>query len=366
MAGSVFKRNKNLEFKSKKLTILAIETSCDETSVAIVENGEKILSNIVASSADIFAKIGGIIPEQAARQQLMFIIPVLEQSLKKAYPKIKDSRKIIAQKIDAIAVTVGPGLIGSLLVGIETAKVISFVFQKPLIPVNHLVGHIYANWLNQKRKPPLPGLSLIASGGHTDLVLLKKHGEVEWLGGTRDDAAGEAFDKTARLLGLPYPGGPSISSLADKFFEKNKNTPLTLLPRPLANEKNFDFSFSGLKTHVANIVKRWRLTPQKRARLAAEIQEAIVDSLIKKVLLANDKYKPKSIHLVGGVAANKRLRQKIKYYRILQGKVHVPPPSLCTDNAAFIASCAYYNFIPKNWEKIEPIPDLKISGFKSI
>jgi len=194
------------------MNILGIETSCDETAAAVIKDGTKILSNVVASSADMHAETGGIIPENAARQQIKSIIPVITSVLEKA--------KIGSEEIDVIAVTSGPGLIGSLLVGIETAKTLSLLWDKPIIPANHLSAHIYANWISNKKVPEFPALALVVSGGHTDIVLMKDHGKLEWIGGTRDDAAGEAFDKTARLLGLPYPGGPAISAEAEKYMTK--------------------------------------------------------------------------------------------------------------------------------------------------
>lgn len=349
------------------MVILGIETSCDETAASVVENGTKILSNIVATSAEIHSKAGGIIPEQAARQQLRWIIPVISEALKRGCNW--NPKKNTPPPIDAIAVTIGPGLIGSLLVGIETAKTLSVVWQKPIVPVNHLVSHIYANWLDKNKKnnyPHFPALALVVSGGHTDLILMKEHGKLSWIGGTRDDAAGEAFDKCARLLGLPYPGGPSISEEAEKFLKgyKSKNIRLNLFPRPLINEKNFDFSFSGLKTAVWREVEGKRLNKKMVQRLAAEIQEAIVDSLVVKSIRAIKKYRPKSFLLAGGVAANKRLRKKL----ILQTKneilqdFHVCTRNLCTDNAAFVASFAFFNYQPKTLGEIFAKPDLTIVG----
>ena len=313
------------------MKILGIETSCDETSAAIVENGTNILSNVIATSAEMHAKTGGVIPEQAAREQVRSILPVIDEAI--------ESAKVKPEEIDAIAVTLGPGLIGSLIVGVETAKALSLIWKKPIIPVNHLVAHIYANWLDQEKSPSFPSLALVVSGGHTDLVLMKKHGEIAWIGGTRDDAAGEAFDKCARLLGLPYPGGPAIAKAAANFSGKN----LDKFPRPMLEEKSFDWSFSGLKTAVL------RSTQGKKelhvTLLAAEIQEAIVDVLVAKTLRAVKKFSPKSLLLAGGVAANTRLREKfeeeIKNQK-LDVTFRVPPPKLCTDNAAYIAGCAYF------------------------
>ncbi len=346
------------------MIILGIETSCDETAAAVVENGAKILSNVVATSAEMHAKTGGIIPEQAARQQIKSILPVIDDALKKSGKR--------SAEIDAIAVTVGPGLIGSLLVGVETAKSLSFLWKKPLVPVNHLAAHIYANWLHQNSKlktqssklPKFPALALVVSGGHTDLVLMKGHGKLKWIGGTRDDAAGEAFDKTARLLGLPYPGGPAISKEAEKYLSKNTQS-LTLFPRPMIDEKNYDWSFSGLKTSVLREVKSRRLREREVRAISAEIQEAIADVLVEKTLRAVNKYRPKSLLLAGGVAANSRLRDKFKL-KIEDSKLkidfYVPPPSLCTDNAAYIAVFANFNYQPVLWKRVSVDPQLTIVG----
>lgn len=349
------------------MIILGIETSCDETAAAVVENGAKILSNVVATSAEMHAKTGGIIPEQAARQQIKSILPVIDDALKKS-----GKRKA---EIDTIAVTVGPGLIGSLLVGMETAKALSFLWGKPLVPVNHLAAHIYANWLKDSLKPPkFPALALVVSGGHTDLVLMSDHGKFQWIGGTRDDAAGEAFDKTARLLGLPYPGGPAISNEAEKYLNQSPITnhqSLSLFPRPMIDEKNYDWSFSGLKTSVLRKTeilknkKTKKLSSENISILAAETQEAIADVLVEKTLRAVNKYRPKSLLLAGGVAANQRLRDK---FRLSIGHLsfsidfRVPPPSLCTDNAAYIAAFANFNYQPVLWKRVSVNPQLTIVG----
>lgn len=326
------------------MIILGIETSCDETAAAVVENGTKILSNVIASSEDLHKKTGGIIPEVAAREQTKCIIPVISEAIKPLNHKA----------IDGVAVTVGPGLIGSLLVGVETARTLAYVWQKPIIPINHLQAHLYANWLNGD-EPQFPAIGLVVSGGHTDLVLMKGHGKIKWLGGTRDDAAGECFDKTARLLGLPYPGGPEISLLAEKG-----NANAYHLPRPMIKQKNFDFSFSGLKTAVINLVKKEKKI--KRADLAASIQAAIVDSLVEKTKRAVKKHSVKSLLVSGGVAANTLLRKKIKTGSEKLGvKVFIPPRKLCTDNAAVIATGAFFNFKPIPWQKIKADPSLSIS-----
>lgn len=338
------------------MKILAIETSCDETSAAIVE-GTKILSNIVASSADMHTKTGGVIPENAAREQIKSIIPVIEESL--------ISSGLVPNELDAIAVTVGPGLIGSLLVGVETAKTLCYLWKKPIIPVNHLIGHVYANFLY--KIPEFPLLALVVSGGHTDLVYMKDHGKIKYIGGTRDDAAGEAFDKTARLLGLPYPGGPSIAKSAKKYLDKNPNVKLNLFPRPMINDNNFDWSFSGLKTSVSNFTKK---NPSfDKEKTAAEIQESIVDCLVEKSFRATEKFHPKSFLLAGGVAANTRLREKFQtriFASLDSGKLapidlYVPVVSLCTDNAAPIAAAAFFNRHPVKWQDISANPELTIT-----
>ncbi len=383
------------------MLILGIETSCDETAGSVAEGltlqgGVKILSSITATSAGIHARTGGVIPEAASRKQIEAIIPVIDLALKEA--------KLSSGQIDTLAVTSGPGLIGSLLVGVETAKTLAFLWKKAIIPVNHLVGHIYANWLIKELKdrktkkpknssgflvqsssfPQFPALALVVSGGHTDLVLMKDHGNLEWIGGTRDDAAGEAFDKTARLLGLPYPGGPNLSKIADDYIKKHPLEKLNLFPRPMVHEDNFDWSFSGLKTAVLNEVKKAsgndsahvKLSDYEKffvsgkskseiPKLAAEIQEAIVDSLIKKSVKAIIKYKPKSFLLAGGVAANTRLREKFQK-QVAAENIHIdfraPVPPLCTDNAAYIAACAYYNYKPVDWKKITANPELTITS----
>jgi N6-L-threonylcarbamoyladenine synthase len=337
------------------MIILGIETSCDETAAAVIQNGQKILSNVVASSVELHQKTGGIIPEIAAREQSRCLIPVIKESLTRA--------KITPPQISALAITIGPGLIASLLVGVETAKTLASVWEKPLIPINHLQAHLYANWLtpNQER-PKFPALGLVVSGGHTDLVLLKNHGEIKWLGGTRDDAAGECFDKCARLLGLGYPGGPAIASAAAKFKEQRTKNRVKL-PRPMRHEDNFDFSFSGLKTAVLNEVKKSKERKQFKKdninQIAEEIQEAITDVLVTKTKKAAEKYDVKSVVLAGGVTANSRLREKFKL-SILSSQLFIPAPILCTDNATFIAACAFFNYHPLPWQKIQADSSLEI------
>jgi len=335
------------------MRILGIETSCDETAAAVVEDGTKILSSVIASSQEIHKKYGGIIPEQAAREQLKSMIPVLNETL-----------RLRSGQVDAIAVTVGPGLIGSLLIGVETARTLAWLWNKPIIPINHLIAHIYGNYLS-KSKIYFPAICLVVSGGHTELVLMKSHGQFRWIGGTRDDAAGECFDKCARLLDLGYPGGPAIATAADKSEIRNQKSE-TKLPRPMIGQDNFDFSFSGLKTAVINQIKTMKPHFAKATRgkqfpnqLAYEIQEAITDVLVAKTLKAAQHFKVKSILVGGGVAANKRLRAKFKIQNS-KFKIFIPEPKLCTDNAAIIACAAFFNYNPIPWQKIKANPGLEI------
>ena len=339
------------------MIILGIETSCDETGAALVEGTAstppfKTLSNSIATSLALHAQTGGIIPEIAAREQVKYILPVISDALHKGLSFSLDNAKPgEAPPIDAIAVTYGPGLIGSLLVGIETAKTLSLLWQKPLIPVNHLYGHLYANFLEEKAKAiQFPLLALIVSGGHTDLVLLKSHEDIAVIGGTRDDAAGEAFDKIGRLLNLPYPAGPVISNLAKKGDRKAFH-----LPRPMIGSGDFDFSFSGLKTAVLNLSKKeqWNFeddsfsaqNQQLLSDICASVEMAIVDVLNKKTIAAAKKYSVRSVVLGGGVAANELLKTTLEktVAEQLDGvSFHVPPREYCTDNAAMIAAAGFF------------------------
>ena len=284
------------------MKILAIETSCDETAAAIVskdpqENYVKVLSNVVASSLIYHSQTGGIIPNVAAREQLKYIIPVIK--------KVMEDGKCKMENLDAIAVTQGPGLIGSLLVGVETAKTLAYLWNKPIIPVNHLLGHIYANWLMESGKWKMenivfPALALIVSGGHTDLLFMKSHNDFKWLGGTRDDAAGEAFDKIGRLLNFPYPAGPAI----EKASERGDPSRFTF-PSPMIYSKDFDFSFSGLKAAVWRETKTIKqFNNETIANLSASVQQAIIKVLVAKTLKPAQKYKVKSMLLGGGDASN--------------------------------------------------------------
>lgn len=333
------------------MKILAIETSCDETAAAVVEDGMKILSSVVASSTAMHEKYGGIVPEIASREQLKVIIPVIKETLEEAKLSISD--------IDQIAVTIGPGLIGSLLIGVETAKAIAFATKKPLIPVNHVIAHMYANFLSPSQTIEFPAVSLVVSGGHTELFLMESEKKLTWLGGTLDDAAGEAFDKTARLLGSANGGGAAIEKAAKKFVAHDSSFDVKL-PRPLLHDNSLKFSFSGLKTAV---VREWNKQEQHNETItnafAHEIQEAITDVLVAKTIRAAHQYQAKSILIGGGVAANTRLRDKLIAHSS-SFRICVPPVSLCTDNAAYIASYAFFKGKPLDWHDITALPDLSV------
>ena len=311
------------------MKILGIESSCDETAAAIVEDGSRIISDVVASQIDIHARYGGVVPEVASRQHLLTIMPVINEAMTKA----------TWQDINGIVVTFGPGLAGSLLVGVNVAKAIALAQNLPIAGVNHLEAHIYANWLGsspssfgETGKVNFPCLCLIVSGGHSDLVLMAGHGQFEKLGRTRDDAAGEAFDKAARILGLGYPGGPAIEQAA------RSGIPCLPLPRAWLKESH-DFSFSGLKTALWHLVNRGEISV---ADAAASFQLAIVDVLVAKTIEAAKQLRVEQILLSGGVAANKILTQHFLANSPIP--VLIPPPHLCTDNAAMVAACGYYHF----------------------
>jgi N6-L-threonylcarbamoyladenine synthase len=346
------------------MRILGVETSCDETGAAVIEAslGDRkvtLLSNVVSSSLSLHAKTGGIIPEVAAREQVKCIIPVIKKALREAKVPHTVVTGLTIPQINAIDVTVGPGLIGSLLVGVETAKTLSSIWDKPIIPVNHLIGHIYANYIaiqnGQSREVSFPALALIVSGGHTDLVLMLNNKQTTWIGGTRDDAAGEAFDKIGRLLHLPYPAGPLIAKLATKGNQK-----AFTFPRPMVNSDDFDFSFSGLKTAVLREVKKTRsgVNDKLTVDISASVQQAIVDTLVAKTVNAAKKYNVKSILLSGGVGANDLLRKELARKSEPKVKFFAPPKNLCTDNAAMIAAAAYFYYKPVPWQKIYTNPNL--------
>lgn len=315
------------------MKILAIETSCDETAAAVVKDG-RVLCNIIASQAALHNQYGGVVPEVAAREHVPVIIPTIKLALKEAKTKLKD--------IDYIAVTQGPGLATSLHVGIDTAKTLALALGKPLLPVNHMEAHIYANFVESEVE--FPALILVVSGGHTMLVVMKGHGNFKIVGETLDDAAGEAFDKTAKILGLGYPGGPQISKLAE-----NGNDTAFNFPRPMIKSRDLDFSYSGLKTAVLYEVQKHKIIDNSTKQdLAASLQSAIIDTLVSKTEQAAKKHKVKTLMLGGGVAANKKLREAfIALSDKLALNCSIPPLSYCTDNAAMIGLAAYYRIKSK-------------------
>lgn len=408
------------------MNILAIESSCDETAAAVVSDGTEILSNVVATSSHMNQKWGGVVPEVAARMQLEYIVPVVIEALspfthsgkksissssKLSFDLIESDTSIqklpgfngqpigystlIKQHIDAIAVTVGPGLIGSLLIGTEAAKTLSFITGKPLVPVNHVLAHIYANFLKtgsgivseSKTQSSIqnnpasasraadisyPALSLVVSGGHTELYLMNSSRQIKWLAGTLDDAAGEAFDKTARLLGFGAGGGLAIQTAACRYAQAIRKKPelkSLKLPRPMIGEESLNFSFSGLKTAVNRELSKYKSVPGLQPELppvfSYEVQEAITDVLVAKTLRAAQMHKARSILLSGGVSANMRLREKFSA-RVngSEYKLFAPPVNLCTDNAACTAAFAYFygQQLPADsgWKTLEARPDLPV------
>jgi N6-L-threonylcarbamoyladenine synthase len=341
--------------------ILGIETSCDETAAAVVQDGRQILSNVVASQVEMHAKYGGVFPEVASREHVLKIIPVLEEALEQANVTWTD--------LNAIAVTHGPGLAGSLLVGVNAAKGVAFGNQLPLLGINHLEGHIYANWLEstsqvapQTRNEIFPLVALIVSGGHSELILMRAHGDYEKLGHTVDDAAGEAFDKVARLLGLGYPGGPAIQKSAEQGDPNAFK-----LPRAWMRGGNaaYDFSFSGLKTAALHLIRKFDTNGNAKnlpvADIAASFQAAITDVLVEKTKAAAEQFGAKQILLAGGVAANARLRQQM--LKRAHVPVLIPPPKLCVDNGAMIAAAAWWHYRAgehSDWD-LDVIPNLKLA-----
>ncbi|TKJ46178.1 tRNA (adenosine(37)-N6)-threonylcarbamoyltransferase complex transferase subunit TsaD [Candidatus Aerophobetes bacterium Ae_b3b] len=311
------------------MLILGIETSCDETAAAVVENGKKILSNVVASQVDLHRKFWGIVPEIASRKHLELIIPIIKESLGEARIKLKD--------LDAVAATYGPGLLGSLLVGLIVAKGLAYALELPFIGINHLEAHFYANFLSYP-EIVLPLVGLIISGGHTELIYLSKEREYEILGTTRDDAVGEAFDKVARILDLGYPGGPVIEKMAEKGNPQSIKLPLTHF-----KNNSLDFSFSGIKTAVLYYVKdlERKKAPVSTADIAASFQLKIAQMLSKNLFKVACLKKVKQIILGGGVSANLFLRSFLEKEKPDHIKIFFPPLELCTDNAAMVAACAY-------------------------
>ena len=333
---------------------LALETSCDETSAAVVANGRTILANIISSQVLTHQKFGGVVPEIASRKHIENVIPVIEQALSEAGTTLAD--------IDAIGVTYGPGLVGALLVGVATAKTLAFALDKPLIGVNHLEGHIFANFLAHTELQP-PFVALVVSGGHTSLVHLKDYNELVLLGQTRDDAAGEAFDKIARVMNFPYPGGPHIDNAA-----REGNPQAIAFPRAFAvqeGENKFAFSFSGLKSAVLNYLNSAKQREETISipDVAASFQAAVVDVLVMKTMLAAEQVGVDQIVLAGGVAANSSLQAEMAAHTAERGfKLFYPPAVLCTDNAAMIACRAYYQYLAGDFADLHlnAVPSLKL------
>ena len=340
------------------MNVLGIETSCDDTAAAVITDGTIIKSNIVASQSDMHKKYGGIIPEIASREHFTSLMPVVNEALEQA--------SLTYKNIDAIAVTNGPGLAGSLLIGVNSAKGLSMSWDKPLIGINHLEGHIYSAWLEDlepDHQAGFPLVCLIASGGHTDLVVMKDHLDYKLIGKTRDDAAGEAFDKAARVLGLGFPGGPEIQKMSEEALET-----VAALPRP-AIKDSLDFSFSGLKTALVRKAEAEGFYPvidnngpsrQQTTEYSFAFQEAIVDCLVRNTIKAVSENNPKGVILGGGVAANSRLRQKMN--DAMGVPVFVPRPGLCTDNGAMIGAAAFFNLqngLPFELD-MDAIPNLRM------
>ena len=337
--------------ENKDVTILAIESSCDETAAAVVRNGREVLSNVISSQIDLHKLYGGVVPEIASRKHIEKINQVIEEALKEAGKTLDD--------IDAIGVTYGPGLVGALLVGVAAAKAIAWARKIPLVGVHHIEGHISANYIEHPDLEP-PFLCLVASGGHTHLVKVEDYGKYEILGRTRDDAAGEAYDKVARAIGLGYPGGPKIDRIA-----KEGNPDAVKFPKAKVDGAEYDFSFSGLKSAVLNYINHAQMTGEEinRADLAASFQKAVVDVLVEHTMLAAKDYGMTKIAIAGGVASNGTLRAAMEeackknnysFYR--------PSPIFCTDNAAMIGVAAYYEYIKgtrHGWD-LNAVPNLKL------
>jgi N6-L-threonylcarbamoyladenine synthase len=335
------------------MKVLGIETSCDETAAAVVEDGHKLLSNIVASSMDLHAKYGGVVPEIAARSHIEAILPVIHEAL--------DTAKCTWDDIDAIAVTYGAGLGGSLLIGVMAARTLAIAHDKPLYGINHVQAHVYANFLTETplpgykmlpKPPTFPLLAIIVSGGHSQLALFRDHFDYTLLGQTQDDAIGEAFDKVAKMLGLPYPGGPSVSKAAEKGDPNRYQL-------PKAQMDKYDFSFSGLKTAVLRLAQKEivesydfsstklpeRLSDAQKHDIAASFQRTAIATIVDKAKLAHEEFSPKSVVIAGGVAANKELRHQLT--EALPIPLEYPDPKLCTDNGAMVASLGCFKVLGK-------------------
>lgn len=337
--------------KTNDINILAIETSCDETSAAVVKNGRYILSNIISSQIDIHKKYGGVVPEIASRKHIEVIDYVIDEALEEANFKLSD--------IDAIAVTYGPGLVGALLVGVASAKALAFACNKPLVGVHHIEGHISANYIEDKNFDP-PFICLIVSGGHTHIACVHDYNKYEIMGCTRDDAVGEAYDKVARSIGYGYPGGPIIDNLA-----KTGNPQAIDFPRVYLEDNSYDFSFSGLKSAVLNYINKCKMTDVsfKPEDIAASFQQAVIEVLVNKTIKAAKQKNIYKIAMAGGVAANSSLRKHMKEACEKENiTLNYPSPILCTDNAAMIGSAGYYEFINgvRHNLDLNAVPNLKL------
>lgn len=329
-----------------------METSCDETSVAIVKNGKHILSNIISSQIDLHEKFGGVVPEIASRKHIENIDPVIEEALEEAHMTLQD--------VDAIAVTYGPGLVGALLVGLAEAKAIAFATGKPLIGIHHIEGHISANYIENDFKPPF--ISMVVSGGHSHLVYVKDYGEYEILGRTRDDAVGEAFDKVARVIGLGYPGGPKIDKIA-----KEGNPDAIDFPRSYLEKGSYDFSFSGVKSAVLNYINQCKMKNEEISvpDIAASFQKAVVEVIVNKTIQAAKAHGIDKVALAGGVAANTWLRQEMDKACSEAGiTLNYPSMVYCTDNAAMIGAAAYHEYLKgvRHGMDLNAVPHLQLGS----
>ena len=341
------------EIQNKDVKILAIESSCDETAAAVVKNGRDVLSNIIASQIDIHTLYGGVVPEIASRKHMEKINQVIETALEEAKCQLND--------IDAIGVTYGPGLVGALLVGVSAAKAISFASGIPLVGVHHIEGHISANYIQNKELEP-PFVCIVVSGGHTHLVIVNDYGKYEVIGRTRDDAAGEAFDKVARAIGLGYPGGPKIDRIA-----KEGNPFAIEFPRAKIEGSEYDFSFSGLKSAVLNYINGCKMKNEEinTADVAASFQQSVVDVIVERAVGAAKKLGMNKLAIAGGVASNSAIRKALTERCEKEGiKFYSPSPILCTDNAAMIGAAAYYEYINgvrSGWD-LNAVPNLKLES----
>lgn len=335
----------------RNINILAIESSCDETAAAVVHNGRKVLSNIISSQIDLHKLYGGVVPEIASRKHIEKINQVIEEALKEAEVTLKD--------IDAVAVTYGPGLVGALLVGVAEAKAIAYAAGLPLVGVHHIEGHISANYIEHPELEP-PFLCLVASGGHTHLVCVKDYGKYEILGRTRDDAAGEAYDKVARAIGLGYPGGPKIDRIA-----REGNPDAIKFPKANVDGAKYDFSFSGLKSAVLNYINGCKMKGESfdPADIAASFQKAVVEVLVEKSMQAAEDYSMRKFAIAGGVASNTALRTAMEAASAKRGiQFYHPSPIYCTDNAAMIGAAGFYEYLAgtrHGWD-LNAVPNLKL------